>query len=398
MATRFYTKRRTRRSLIRSFIEASHAASVGPVSTSTLRTIDADTKEWMTSGLESQYHPVWLGFRGWRVAAETTISGQVTIAGYASSNTASAGRLKAEVYKMTLGGSDVVTKIGEVTHGTDIPTTVAQVTMTFTPTTPITLAPGERLFLRMFVVRSSASFDTATFTLRYDGTATTTTYFEFTETFTTVSDYQYLYMRRTVLNGIGNFFDLLPTFAVQAAATAVTNTVSNGTEIQCTRTAGGIVAEWISPRFVKAFAFDDVQQVDLDQGFTMFESNTAANATFRFKLFHRSSAGVETHCYSADNSTQEFTTSPLAYGAPTNKTLVAPVYFAEDDRVVLRVYVINVTGLVMGGSRTVTLNYDSSSTSSYVRLVDSESFKDEADPGVQPVPSGLSMSGLGNGQ
>jgi hypothetical protein len=369
-------------------------SGVAGLVTNELRAIDPDTKEATAKGFSVGNQAVWIGWRSLRVAADVTISGSMTFVCQAWSSVAGAAAVKCQLWKRTAGGSDVDTLVAEVTMPGVTDTLPTLFTASVTPAAPVTVAAGERLLLRLFVLRQSADFDTATFSVRYDGTASATSYVEVTETVTFISDTTILYLRRTTLNGLG--LDLLPAFVSQAAQTAVTNTTAAGTEIPLTRTAGGLLAEWFSPRFTKTWMLEEIEQF-VALRFTFFESATAANAAFRVKFFRRILAGAETLIYSVE-WTAEMATSATNYDPATNRTLHTIVAFGEDDRLVARLYVTPASGQTMGGARTVTLNYDAGSTSGYVNMLDVGAFKAESDPDAQPVPSGLSTLGMGNGQ
>lgn len=366
--------------------------------------IDANTQEMVPFTMSSGVYDQWIGWRSGRVLSDVTLTNDFTMHLYGRSTIAGSGRLKVQLFKATTNG--VETLLGEATAATALTSTNTLYTMTLTLLQPNqALGYGERLICRLYALKETADFDTATHVASMDGAAANTR-LVFVETITFHPDNVKFVLRRTSDNGIGTFFDLVPTRGVSAPTTGVVNTVASGTEIQWTRTAGGTLLEWVTPRFKSPWAFADTTQVGSGVGatstFFMSESNTAANAGYRAKLFRRTPDGTETLCYTFSGTAELSTTLSSASLNPAfgTATLVAPVDFAEDDRLVLRVYIIAAGG-TMGSGRTATISYDSSSGSynDAITLFDTTELKAESDPAQEfIVPSGQSMSGLGNGQ
>ena len=189
-----------------------------------------------------------------------------------------------------------------------------------------------------------------------------------------------LFLRSTTGNGIGAFKDMLSA-AGAGSTTGVVNSAASGTEIQWTATAGGAVLEWISGRVPSG-------------GFTLagtmtfsvwcHESNAQANCGARARVFKRTAAGSESEIAGGPwNDGVEFGTAAAEMvwtGAPTSTA------FAENDRIIVRIYITNIG--TMGGSRTCTLTYnaaDAATGDSFFQINETVAFKSEAQsaaPGI----------------
>lgn len=158
-----------------------------------------------------------------------------------------------------------------------------------------------------------------------------------------------LYLRSTQSNGIGATYYDLDIVAGSAADTAVVNTQLNGTEVQFTKTAGGAIAQFISCRApIGGFTL-----ASTDISLWLSQSSLANNAGGRYRIFKRTAAGVETDITGTpfDNGI-EATASDVEYTWVGN---VTDTVFAEDDRVLLKVYVTNI-GVMAVGTATLTFN------------------------------------------
>lgn len=164
-----------------------------------------------------------------------------------------------------------------------------------------------------------------------------------------------LFLRNTATSGIGSFLDLLSS-AGASSVNAVVNTAASGTNIQWTAAAGGSVVEWISGRAPSGgFTLSGAVSIKLNAN----ESNTAANAGGRLRLYKRTSAGVETELSgSPSDKGAEFTASLAAI--TWSFTPSSGMSFAEDDRLIVRFFITNAGG-TMAGSRTATMRYNNTS-------------------------------------
>lgn len=162
-----------------------------------------------------------------------------------------------------------------------------------------------------------------------------------------------LYLRNTQTNGIGATYYDLSTSPGSATDTAVVNATVAGTEIQWTKTAGGAVAQWISGR-VPAGGFT-LESSDISVWVN--EDTALANVGGRYRIFKRSSVGVETELAGGpfDNGAEFGTTATETTwaGDPTDTV------FAEDDRILLKLYITNIGVMAVG---TATLTFNASAT------------------------------------
>lgn len=178
-----------------------------------------------------------------------------------------------------------------------------------------------------------------------------------------------LFLRSTQTNGIGATYYDLDIVAGSAFNTAVVNTVLNGTEVQFTKTAGGSIAQFISGRApIGGFTLTST-----DISLWLAQSSLLNNAGGRYRIFKRTAAGVETDITGTpfDNGI-EATASNAEY---TWSGDVTDTLFAEDDRVLLKVYVTNIGVMAMG---TVTLSFnaaDGLAGNSFLNIYPSAVFK-----------------------
>lgn len=194
-----------------------------------------------------------------------------------------------------------------------------------------------------------------------------------------------LFLRSTTDNGIGSTYQDMITTAGASAATAVVNTVASGTEIQWTASAGGAVVQWISGR-APAGGFTLSGQMT----FSLWakESNAKANCGIRCRIFKRTAAGVESEISSgwAYGSPTEITNSNAEYswnGTP------ASTAFAENDRILLKAYIINVGTMASGYTCTLTYNdADAATGDSFLQINETITFKGE----VVALTQGISGS------
>lgn len=144
--------------------------------------------------------------------------------------------------------------------------------------------------------------------------------------------------------------------------TAITNTQTNpGTPIQMTSTAGGSVLCWATPPVAAAITISNTTMLVNTRG---LESNAAANAAMGVKVTKYSS-GVESTVY-INSSTQtnlaELGTSDniegTSLGTAYSPTTVTSTTLARGDRLIIRCYIMNASGVQMASGNTVTLGYD----------------------------------------
>lgn len=342
------------------------------------------------------------GFWSERVAAPVTISGTVTFNIWRTHNAAWLAWMRARLYKITASGS-IETLICQA----DAPQTVGNNTVlnfTGTPATPVAMAVGERFILRISWYPITPSTWGSTTPNVYYGTSTAgsmgDSYVDVTETVTFQPNLSEIYCRRTTASGIGTFYDALPTLGGSAFTTGVVNTVASGTEVQWTRTGGGTLLEWITPRMKHPGWLMSNAANYLRTGVAFAsESNLLANCTLRIKLFRRDPAGGETLFYTLSRSV-EFGTTRSAQGL-NGGTLDSTRTFYEDDRLVIRLYIIPVGTMASGYTCTVAYdnNTQSGSTdgSAYLQFLSFPFLKAESDPSGPSRASDLSLTGVVGG-
>lgn len=181
-----------------------------------------------------------------------------------------------------------------------------------------------------------------------------------------------LFLRSTQNNGIGaTYFDMAAT-AGSSTATAVVNSAASGTEIQWTQTAGGAAIQFVSGRAPSG----GFTLTTTDISIWAHESNAQANCGGRYRVFKRTAAGVETEIGGGPfNDGVEFGTAAAEMLWAGNVTDTA---FAENDRILLKLYITNVG--TMGSGRTCTLTYNGANAAtgdSFFNIAETVSFKSD---------------------
>jgi hypothetical protein len=186
-----------------------------------------------------------------------------------------------------------------------------------------------------------------------------------------------LYLRNSSDNGItdtgdGIVKDLLTEAGAGVAPLAVVSTVASGTEIQWTDSAGGSTIAWISGRApVGGFTLTTT-----DLSIWARESNMNANAGGRYRVFKRTAAGTVSELGGGPfNDGVEFGTGPGEFTWIGNVTDTA---FAENDRILVRVYITNIG--TMGNGFTCSLDFgapDASQGDSFFNIAETITFKPE---------------------
>lgn len=169
-----------------------------------------------------------------RVAADVTISGEITFSIRVSTSPGFTGRLRAKLYKITSGGSNVETFIGQADALADLVSTSTVYDFSFTPASAVTVARNERFICRVSVMPVAGSFGTDTAAIKYGwGASTGDCSVTFTETVTFRANGIMLFLRGTD-SGIDNFRDLSETRTAGSILTGVVATTEGGTDIQWT--------------------------------------------------------------------------------------------------------------------------------------------------------------------
>ena len=187
-----------------------------------------------------------------------------------------------------------------------------------------------------------------------------------------------LYLRSTTTNAIGSTYQDMVTTEGSGSINSVTNTTASGTEIQLTATAGGSLVQWVSGR-VPAGGFTlTTSSIQL----RALESDMSANCGGRARIFKRAADGTETELGGGPfNDGAEFGTSSGNFNWTCDVTDTA---FAENDRILLKLYLTNVG--TMGGGFTCTITYESGldTVDSYLSINENVTFKPEKQFSIPP--------------
>lgn len=183
-----------------------------------------------------------------------------------------------------------------------------------------------------------------------------------------------LFLRETTTTGVADYRDMVTT-AGAGATTAVVNSTDSGTEIQWTKTAGGVAMTWISGRApVGGFTLAGTMTMSI----WAHESATTVNAGGRVRVYIRSVYGdmIEVGGGPWDDGvefTKDTPTEMTWTGDPTD----APV--AENERIVVKFYITNI-GVMKAG--TCTLTYDAADAAtgdSFFQINETITFKPESE-------------------
>lgn len=213
-----------------------HALNSGSGTASVLDASTVDTapnERQMTIGNVPAAADVWSGPN----VTQHTQTGTVTFTVYGKLAVADADlRLRARLFKMTAGGSDVETPMVTADATVSLTTTLTQYTLSASLPTAITLVPGERLILRFYVFPFTGGWGSGSpvASVSYDATLQPTS-LSLPVTATFANNEGPLYWRRTQTVGIADFLDMV---TARGALGAISNDVlsqAGGTEIQWTR-------------------------------------------------------------------------------------------------------------------------------------------------------------------
>lgn len=348
------------------------------------------------------------GFYSERVAATTTISGTLTFEHYSFTSSDANATLQFELYQLLRGGTGEERHLGTFVGLAELTSSATLKSWSYTlPST--TLSIDERLILRVYLVPfpGLTMLGGAAPSFAYGNPSIASGQFRVVlpGTVTFLPNLTRLYFHRAGTTGISGTFDLASAVGSSTATTAVVNTVASGTEIQWSATAGGSVIAWASPRFARNFYISnpdpDLNAAGLRVNAWVHESATAANVTWRAKIWRRRPDGTETLILTTSDTAELGTSAAKrTISSLTSGATFTPTEMLEDDRLIVRLYIINVG--VMGGARTATLTYDKNTVTdatgdSWVEIYETPGVKAEGDPAaVWTVPDGQSTMGVGN--
>jgi hypothetical protein len=187
-----------------------------------------------------------------------------------------------------------------------------------------------------------------------------------------------LYLRNTTNNGISDgsiastIYDMV-TAPGSSIDTAVTNTTASGTELQLTKIAAGSTIAWISGR-APAGGFT---LTEADISLWQLESNMNANIAGRFRIYKRTAGGTVTQIGSTPwNDDVEMTTATREDSWGT--VSLTDTAFAENDRIIIKVFLTNVGTMATGFTGTLSFNAAAgASGDSFFNIVETVAFKAE---------------------
>ena len=188
-----------------------------------------------------------------------------------------------------------------------------------------------------------------------------------------------LFLRSTTANGItdtgdGVVQDMITT-AGSAATTGVVNTITgDNVQVQWTKTAGGLSMAWISGR-VPAGGFT-LTTCDLDAWCQ--ENNMSANCSVRARVYrYQPGTPTITELGGPFDDDVEFGTSAASMTWAANVTDTA---FAENDRILLRLFIEDAPAVNMATGFTCTLTYNAANAAtgdSFFNIAETVAFKAE---------------------
>jgi hypothetical protein len=339
------------------------------------------------------------GFMSERAASTQTVSGQIKFDHWGTEGSTSNDiTYRFRLLKLLRGGAGTEELIADFDGPSEVPTAATALSWTFTLPT-FTLSVDERLIVRILAIPAPGLTMTAgNGVMSYNSPSVAQQQVKVTFLDTTLSlkaNYTKLFIHNAGTTGIGTFWDLLST---SDSGTVTVNTVGSGTEVQWTNGGGGAAVSWLSPRFASNWYCDNAEAsigaAALHISNVLVESANQANCGWRAKVW-RYRDGVETLVLSVDD-TVELTTSnsQRTINSYTSGASFTPTEFLEDDRLVLRLYLIPSAGQIMGSGRTVSMILG---VQTQLQILEGVPVKAEGDPAASwTVPDGMSMMGLGN--
>lgn len=188
-----------------------------------------------------------------------------------------------------------------------------------------------------------------------------------------------LWLRRTTTHGITDTGDGVVWRMDEGVETpgpgetVITTATASGTNIQCTRTAGGLTIAWISGR-VPSGGFTLTSG---DAGIRAIENDMAVNAGMRYRVYRYQPGPTITELGGGpfDDGVE---ISANSYNLMTWTGNHTDQAFVEDDRILVRFYITNVGTM---GAGTVSLAVDGQAATwtadSYFNIAETVSFKAE---------------------
>jgi hypothetical protein len=193
-----------------------------------------------------------------------------------------------------------------------------------------------------------------------------------------------LFLRNTTTNGISGtgdavVYDMLTTAGAAEDQTVGVTTVGSGTEIQHEAGLGQLVA-WISGRAPSG----GFTLTSTDISVWQVEGNMSANIGGRYRVFKRTDAGVVTELGGGPFS--DGVEMSTAYREDTWTGNVTDTAFAENDRILLRIYITNVGTMGADFSGQLSINAaDASQGDSFFNIAETVTFKAEDAGAAVPI-------------
>ncbi len=177
--------------------------------------------------------------------------------------------------------------------------------------------------------------------------------------------------------------------ASTGAATSATSSTSGGTMVQCTDTAGGTALKWITKPFAAACVITSAMLFNIWGR----EAAAADNCSFGFGLFQYTGGSEAATFWTVSNGMAELTTTGLNVRSVAVTTTGTATTFAIGDRLVLKMYVVNVGSMAVG---TATFAYDGPTEGAegdtYVAINEAITLSEcQTGSGTTPVAPGLSQ-------
>lgn len=316
--------------------------------------------------------------------------------------------VRVKFWRVTSGGSDVESYLGQIDATTEASTS-SITAIDFTGTlTGAELGAGDRLLIRIYAipVSGASSLGAGTLTLSFAASygAVTDSYVEFTDDLPVGYEGAGFFLRDTTVLGISGFFDLWHTPGA-SPVDAVVTTTSGGTSIQWTLTAGGTALAWISKRVRQKLTFT-TPTTGITTLYPYFqgeakESVAGVNAGVAVRCWKRNLAGVETSLWGPYGPTAELTTTLASIITAQGNPVGTPNLTAtldENDRLVVRVYAVN-KGTMGAGTATFRYNQIINATGTGAAAFQIGAmgvlFKEESEPDFPVVNNAIMTTGAG---
>ncbi len=360
-----------------------------------------------TNGVEAVSGSTPLEFMSLPLAADTTISGTITLNLWASENNKSANcAVNAIVQRIDSVGA-IISTIAQTTRTTELTTTQAANNFTVTPTST-NMLKGDRIRVRVYFDDSVSATMATGFTATFAWNSTTAavdgdSYITFNETFgflTTEPAGTQLFLTSTAGPAVGANTEL--EMWTSRGASATTGVINTGTgwiaPSQWTATAGGTAIEWYS-KPLTAFTLDGLVRLNIRN----HESNAAATAGIRAELAVTAGDGSGAVVWAASCLIDTVTpgSAPGSAGtdgsgelaiaqAATRAWLAGDTLSVTDgQRLRLRLFLDNNAQVVMSSGFTATVTYDgptpAASGDSWIQLPQSVTEYVASAPPVYPT-------------